>query len=78
MEKKAISAPEKNADNPRQIKTARKSIVGGLAYSSRASAGGRDRSGYLISSIDYGEEWNQKMLRGINSLGRHFIVNAMS
>jgi hypothetical protein len=38
MEKKAISAPEKNADSPIQIRTARKSI-GGLAYSSRASAG---------------------------------------
>jgi hypothetical protein len=60
MEKKAISAPEKNADNPKQIKTARKSI-GGLAYSSRASAGDRARSGYLISRTDYGGEWNQKV-----------------
>jgi len=53
MEKKAISAPEKNADNPRQIKTAIKSI-GGLACSGRASTGDSARSDYFISRTDYG------------------------
>jgi hypothetical protein len=77
MEKKAISAPEKNADNPRQIKTAIKSI-GGLANSSRASAGGRARGGYFISGTDYGGEWIQKVLRGINNLAIEFIEDTMS
>ena len=76
MEKKAISAPEKNADSPRQMKTAIKSI-GGLANSGRAATGGSACS-YLGRRRNDEGVWNQKMLRGIDSLTRACIDDAMS
>jgi hypothetical protein len=60
MEKKAISAPEKNADNPRQIKTAIKSI-NGLACSGRARGRGRPSVSHLVRKTAYEEERIQKM-----------------
>jgi len=76
MEKKAISAPEKNADSPRQMKTAIKSM-GGLACSDQAMTGGSACSYQDRRTNDEGV-WNQKMLRGIDSLTRACIDDAMS
>jgi hypothetical protein len=55
MEKKAISAPEKNAESPKQIRTAIKSIDG---LTSSGGADGRSSSvaGYKVLQTGFGED----------------------
>ena len=76
MEKKAISAPEKNADSPKQIRTAIKSIDG-LTSSGVAEKGSSCVEDYKVLQTGFWGDWNQKILRGIHNKAKILIVNEM-